>query len=48
MVDNIYELEEEITKAHRKQVDSMMANVKEEVALLHAIENGQIPMDNWV
>ncbi|CAL6049878.1 Kinesin-like_protein [Hexamita inflata] len=48
IVEKIYEIEDDITRAHRKQVDQMMASVKEEVALLHQIENNEINIDNWV
>ena len=47
MVDNILNLVDDIAKAHRKQVDVMMTSVKEEVKLLHAIENGE-DIDSWV
>ncbi|KAH0572706.1 Kinesin-like protein [Spironucleus salmonicida] len=48
VVDVLYDLEDQITRAHRKQVDQMMVNVKEEVTLLHAIENNQISIDDWL
>ncbi len=48
LVDSIYEQEDLIVRAHRRQVDSMMQLVKEEVALLHAIENDQVSIDDWL
>ncbi|TNJ28437.1 Kinesin-13 [Giardia muris] len=47
LVDSIFEREDLIVRAHRKQVDAMMQLIKEEVALLHAIENNQISIDDW-
>lgn len=48
LVDSIYELEDQVMRAHRQQVDTMMQLVKEEVALLHGIENNQISMESWL
>eukprot|EP00703_Trepomonas_sp_PC1_P000158 JAP96448.1 Kinesin-13 [Trepomonas sp. PC1] len=47
-VREIYEMEEEMVKAHRIQVDVTMSTVKKEVKLLHQIEANEIGIDQWV
>ncbi|GIQ82708.1 kinesin-like protein [Kipferlia bialata] len=48
VVESLYVLEEEVMHAHRHEVDVMMTLVKEEVSLLHAIEQSELEMDEWV
>lgn len=47
VVAQIYILEDEIVTAHREQVDHMMSCVKREVGLLHGVEQGTLPLDQW-
>ncbi|KAG9394235.1 Kinesin motor domain [Carpediemonas membranifera] len=49
IVDHIYMLEDDIMEAHRQEVDQMMNLVKDEVALLHDIEQSEdVDLDRWV
>jgi kinesin family protein 2/24 len=48
LITSLYVLEEEMMAAHRREVDDMMSLVKEEVALLHAIEQAELPLDDWI
>ncbi len=49
IVESIYMLEDDIMEAHRLEVDQMMNLVKQEVALLHTIEQSEdVDLDSWV
>jgi len=48
MVQSIYDLEDQVVKAHRKHVDSMMQLIREEVQLLNEVEGDSIRIDQWV
>lgn len=46
--DNLFALEGKMMENHRKQVEAMMLLVKQEVVLLHSVEQNEISMDNWI
>eukprot|EP00766_Chilomastix_caulleryi_P000222 gnl/Chilomastix_caulleri/1213.p1 GENE.gnl/Chilomastix_caulleri/1213~~gnl/Chilomastix_caulleri/1213.p1 ORF type:complete len:232 (-),score=83.66 gnl/Chilomastix_caulleri/1213:41-736(-) len=48
LVSQIYVLEDEIIQEHRKEVNQMMALMKQEVTLLNKIEQDSISMDEWI
>lgn len=48
LVSQIYILEDEIIQEHRKEVNQMMALMKQEVTLLNKIEQDNISMDEWI